>query len=138
MLDAVRAAGADIFHASARYFWIPEWERSDWGIAGWTKSMTDAPVIAVGSVGLDTDVMDNFFGKEANSTGEQGLRELLRRFKNKEFDVISVGRGQIGDPPWVRKLRDGRFSEVRIFTKKDLLGDLELEGVVSEAHAGDH
>jgi len=138
MLDAVRAAGADIFHASARYFWIPEWEGSDWGIAGWTKSMTDAPVIAVGSVGLDTDVMDNFFGKEANSTGEQGLRELLRRFKNKEFDLISVGRGQIGDPHWVRKLRDGRFSEVRMFTKKDLLGDLELEGVVSEAHAGDH
>jgi len=100
--------------------------------------MTDAPVIAVGSVGLDTDVMDNFFGKEANSTGEQGLRELLRRFKNKEFDLISVGRGQIGDPHWVRKLRDGRFSEVRMFTKKDLLGDLELEGVVSEAHAGDH
>jgi 2,4-dienoyl-CoA reductase-like NADH-dependent reductase (Old Yellow Enzyme family) len=60
------------------------------------------------------------------------LRELLRRFYNKEFEIISVGRGQIGDPHWVRKLREGRFSEVRSFTKKDLLGDLELEGVVSE------
>jgi hypothetical protein len=30
--------------------------------------MTDAPVIALGSFGLDTDVMDNFLGKEANST----------------------------------------------------------------------
>jgi 2,4-dienoyl-CoA reductase-like NADH-dependent reductase (Old Yellow Enzyme family) len=138
MLNAVRAAGADIFHASARYFWIPEWEGSDWGIAGWTKSMTDAPVIGVGSVGLDTDVMDNFFGKEANSTGEAGLRELLRRFNNQEFDLISVGRGLIGDPHWVRKLREGRFSEVRMFTKKDLLGDFELEGIVSEAHASDH
>jgi 2,4-dienoyl-CoA reductase-like NADH-dependent reductase (Old Yellow Enzyme family) len=129
MLNAVRAAGADIFHASARYFWVPEWEGSDWGIAGWTKSITDAPVIAVGSVGLDTDVMDNFFGKEANSTGEAGLRELLRRFHNGEFDLISVGRGQIGDPQWVTKVREGRFSEVRLFTKKDLLGDLELDGV---------
>jgi 2,4-dienoyl-CoA reductase-like NADH-dependent reductase (Old Yellow Enzyme family) len=138
MLNAIRAAGADIIHASARYFWIPEWEGSDWGIAGWTKSMTDAPVIGVGSVGLDTDVMDNFFGKEANSTGEAGLSELLRRFNNREFDLISVGRGLIGDPHWVRKLRAGRFSEVRMFTKKDLLGDFELEGVVSEAHAGDH
>jgi len=138
MLNAIRAAGADIIHASARYFWIPEWEGSDWGIAGWTKSMTDAPVIGVGSVGLDTDVMDNFFGKEANSTGEAGLSELLRRFNNREFDLISVGRGLIGDPHWVRKLRAGRFSEVRMFTKKDLLGDFELEGVVSEAHAADH
>ena len=99
--------------------------------------MTDAPVIAVGSVGVDTDVMDNFFGKEASSTGESGVRELLRRFNNKEFDLISVGRGQIGDPHWVKKLREGRFSEVRMFTKKDLIGDLQLEGVVSEAHAGE-
>jgi 2,4-dienoyl-CoA reductase-like NADH-dependent reductase (Old Yellow Enzyme family) len=99
--------------------------------------MTDAPVIAVGSVGVDTDVMDNFFGKEARSTGEAGLRELLRRFQNREFDLISVGRGQIGDPHWVRKVRDGRLSELRMFTKKDLIGDLEFEGIVSEAHAGD-
>ena len=138
MLDAVRAAGADMFHASARYFWVPEWEGSDWGIAGWTKSMTDAPVIAVGSVGVDTDVMDNFFGKEAASTGEAGLTELLRRFNNHEFDLISVGRGQIGDPQWVKKFREGRFDEVRMFTKKDLLGDLQLEGVVSDAHANDN
>jgi hypothetical protein len=38
----------------------------------------------------------------------------------------------------VCKLREGRFSEVRMFTKKDLVGDLELEGIVREAHAGDH
>ncbi len=75
--------------------------------------MTDALVIAVGSVGLDTDMMDNFFGKEAKSTGEAGLRELLRRFDNREFDPISVGRSLIGDPDWVNKVRDGRFSEIR-------------------------
>jgi hypothetical protein len=97
MLAILRAAGVDVFHASARYFWVPEWPDSDLGIAGWTKSLTDAPVIAVGSVGLDTDVMDNFFGKEAKSTGETGLRELLRRFNNREFDLISVGRSLIGD-----------------------------------------
>src|SRR5581483_1547378 len=57
MLDALRAAGADYFHASARRFWTPEWPGSDLGIAGWTKSLTDRPVIAVGSVGLDIDVM---------------------------------------------------------------------------------
>jgi 2,4-dienoyl-CoA reductase-like NADH-dependent reductase (Old Yellow Enzyme family) len=137
MLAILRAAGVDVFHASARYFWIPEWQGSDLGIAGWTKSMTDAPVIAVGSVGLDTDVMDNFFGKEAKSTGEAGLSELLRRFNNREFDLISVGRSLIGDPEWVNKVRDGRLSQVRMFTKQDVLGDLEIEGFVAEAHAGE-
>ncbi|SRR5579885_1695399 len=135
MLTILRAAGVDVFHASARYFWAPEWPESDLGIAGWTKSMTDAPVIAVGSVGLDTDVMDNFFGKEARSAGEAGLMELLRRFQNKEFDLISVGRSLIGDAEWVNKVRDRRLSEIRMFTKRDLLGDLEIEGFVAEAHA---
>ena len=136
MLTILRAAGVDVFHASARYFWVPEWPESarDWGIAGWTKSMTDAPVIAVGSVGLDTDVMDNFFGKEAKSTGEAGLRELMRRFNNREFDLVSVGRSLIGDAEWVNKVRDGRLSQVRMFTKRDVIGDLEVEGFVAEAH----
>jgi 2,4-dienoyl-CoA reductase-like NADH-dependent reductase (Old Yellow Enzyme family) len=135
MLSILRAAGVDVFHASARYFWIPEWPDSDLGVAGWTKSMTDAPVIAVGSVGLDTDVMDNFFGKEAKSTGEAGLQELLRRFNNGEFDLISVGRSLIGDAQWVNKVRDGRVSEIRMFTKRDLIGDLEFEGFVADAHS---
>ncbi len=102
--------------------WVPEWPDSDLGMASSTKSMTDAPVIAVGSVGLDTDVMDNFFGKEAKSTGEEGLRELLRRFNNREFDLISVGRSLIGDPEWVNKVRDGRFSELRMFRFADQSG----------------
>ena len=138
MLAELRGAGADIFHASARRFWIPEWPDSDLGIAGWTKSLTDAPVIAVGSVGLDTDVMENFFGKEAKSTGEAGFRELLRRFNQREFDLVSVGRGHIGDPDWVKKVAEGSFADIRLFTKKDVLGDLEVEGFVEEAHRASH
>ncbi|MGB6942116.1 MAG: hypothetical protein WBE37_06965 [Bryobacteraceae bacterium] len=134
MLSELRSAGVDLFHASARRFWIPEWPGADLGIAGWTKSFTDAPVIGVGSVGLDTDVMENFFGNEAQATGEPGFSELLRGFGNREFDLISVGRGQIGDPDWVNKVRAGRYDDIRLFTKKDLIGDLELEGFVSEAH----
>jgi 2,4-dienoyl-CoA reductase-like NADH-dependent reductase (Old Yellow Enzyme family) len=137
MLTVLRAAGVDVFHASARYFWVPEWPDSDLGLAGWTKSMTDAPVIGVGSVGLDTDVMDNFFGKEAKSTGEGGLQELLRRFNNHEFDLISVGRSLISDAEWVNKVRDGRLSQISMFTKKDVIGDLEVEGFVAESQAHD-
>jgi 2,4-dienoyl-CoA reductase-like NADH-dependent reductase (Old Yellow Enzyme family) len=139
MLTELRTSGVDIFHASARRFWIPEWPNSDLGLAGWTKSLTDAPVIAVGSVGLDIDVMENFFGKEAQPTGETGLRELLRRFNNAEFDMVAVGRGHIGDPDWVNKVAQGQYDDLRLFTKKDLLGDLEIEGSFQEeAHRGDH
>ncbi len=135
MLDILRAAGVDVFHASARRFWIPEWDGSDLGIAGWAKRLTDVPVIAVGSVGLDIDVMENFFGAEAKSTGEEGLRELVRRFGNGEFDLISVGRGHIGDQGIINKMREGRLSDIRGFTRKDVLGDLELEGGIQfETH----
>jgi len=135
MLKILRSCGVDVFHASARRFWVPEWPESDLGIAGWTKSLTDAPVIAVGSVGLDVDVMENFFGREARSTGEEGLRELLRRFTNGEFDLIAVGRGHIGDQGIVNKLRTGRIEDIRGFTRKDVLGELEIAGSIQfEAH----
>lgn len=133
MLGTLRAAGVDIFHASARRFWTPEWPDSPLGIAGWTKKLTDAVVIAVGSVGLDVDVMDNFFGKEARSTGAAGLHELVRRFGNHEFDLISVGRSLIGDPEWIQKVRQGRFGDIKMFTKKDLLGDMELTDFNADA-----
>ena len=137
MLDILKAAGVDVFHASARRFWVPEWDHSDLGIAGWSKRLTDKPVIAVGSVGLDIDVMENFFGQEAQATGEEGLAELVRRFGNGEFDLISVGRGHIGDQGIINKMREGRLSDIRGFTRKDVLGDLELEGGIQfEAHTG--
>jgi 2,4-dienoyl-CoA reductase-like NADH-dependent reductase (Old Yellow Enzyme family) len=134
MLGAMRAAGIDIFHASTRRYFVPEWSGSDLGFAGWCKSLTDAPVIAVGSVGLDVDVMDNFFGKEAKPTGEQGLRELVRRFNNGEFDLVSVGRSVIGDPQWVRKVQERRYGDIRPFTKDDL-GHIEWDiSHIEEAH----
>jgi 2,4-dienoyl-CoA reductase-like NADH-dependent reductase (Old Yellow Enzyme family) len=120
MLSAMQSAGIDVFHASTRRFFMPEWPGSNLGFAGWCKSLTDVPVIAVGSVGLDVDVMDNLFGKEARPTGEEGLRELVRRFENGEFDLVSVGRSVIGDPQWVRKVQERRYADIRPFSKDDL------------------
>jgi len=117
---ALRKAGVDIFHASTRRFWIPEFEGSDRGYAGWVKSTTDAAVITVGSVGLDNDIMSSLHGQNAASTGTSGLGELLRRFNNNEFDLIAVGRAALGDPDWVNKVRDGRFAELEAFDKEKL------------------
>jgi 2,4-dienoyl-CoA reductase-like NADH-dependent reductase (Old Yellow Enzyme family) len=67
-----------------------------------------------------------------------GLSELVRRFGNGEFDLISVGRGHIGDQGIVNKIREGRWDEIRSFTRKDVLGDLELEGGIQfESHSSE-
>jgi 2,4-dienoyl-CoA reductase-like NADH-dependent reductase (Old Yellow Enzyme family) len=125
-------AGIDIFHASTRRFWLPEWPDldPDLGLAGWMKRGTNAVVIAVGSVGLDIDVMTNVSGSTASSTGSEGYREMVRRFARGDFDLMAIGRGQIGDPNWVNTLRSGRLPAVRGFTKTDLLQDRELPSLV--------
>ena len=127
--SALRRSGVDIFHVSARRFWLPEWQGSDLGIAGWVKSLTDATVIAVGSVGLDTDVMESFEGHQAKSTGSAGFSELLRRFSNHEFDMVAVGRTQIADPNFTSKLRAGRIADIVSFNKDKHLS-VEHEAVV--------
>ncbi len=120
LVAILRSAGADLFHVSTRRFWVPEWAGSDLGLAGWVKSLTDAPVIAVGSVGLDTDVMATLTGEEARPTGASAIEDLVRRFQRGDFDLVSVGRSLIGDPDWVAKMRDGRVAEIRPFRRADL------------------
>ncbi|MBO0833970.1 MAG: hypothetical protein J2P28_00450, partial [Actinobacteria bacterium] len=119
LVPILRSAGVDIFHVSTRRFWTPEWEGSDLGLAGWVKSFTDAPVIAVGSIGLDIDVMATLTGQEARPTGSSRIDELLRRFERGDFDLVSVGRSQIGDPDWIAKMRSGRIPEIRPFRRDD-------------------
>jgi 2,4-dienoyl-CoA reductase-like NADH-dependent reductase (Old Yellow Enzyme family) len=119
LIPMLRSAGADIFHVSTRRFWTPEWAGSDLGLAGWVKSFTDAPVIAVGSVGLDIDVMATLTGQEARPTGARRIDELVRRFQRGDFDLVSVGRSQIGDPEWVAKMTDHRIGDIRPFRVDD-------------------
>ena len=120
LVSILRSAGADLFHVSTRRFWTPEWPGSDLGLAGWVKSFTDAPVIAVGSVGIDIDVMATLTGEEARPTGASRIEDLVRRFNRGDFDLVSVGRSQIGDPDWVAKMRDDRITDIRPFRRADV------------------
>lgn len=120
LVSILRSAGADLFHVSTRRFWTPEWEGSDLGLAGWVKSLSGAPVIAVGSVGLDVDVMATLEGEEARATGASRIEDLVRRFRRGDFDLVSVGRSQIGDPDWVAKVSDDRIGDIRPFRRTDI------------------
>jgi 2,4-dienoyl-CoA reductase-like NADH-dependent reductase (Old Yellow Enzyme family) len=134
MLSALRAAGVDIFNISVRRFWAPEWPGSGWGLAGWAKSMTDAVVMTVGSVGISIDFFDNMIGAvEAQSTRGDCLGDLVGRFEGGEFDLVGVGRSLLADPHWLRKVRDGDYETLRVFTRAALLET--IGGELPEAYS---
>jgi 2,4-dienoyl-CoA reductase-like NADH-dependent reductase (Old Yellow Enzyme family) len=120
LVDLLGTSGASVLHVSTRRFWTPEWDGSDLGLAGWVKSFTDLPVIAVGSVGLDIDVMTTLEGAEARFTGAERIEDLVRRFERGDFDLVSVGRSMMGDPQWVAKMREGRVDDIRPFRRGDV------------------
>ncbi len=110
-------AGVDIFHASTRRFWEPEFEGSDLNLAGWAKKITQKPSITVGSVGLNSTFTSSFAGKTANPTG---LNTLVDRFKKDEFDLVAVGRALLADPDWIVKMKENDYDSVQPFTKEAL------------------
>ncbi|HEX3595790.1 MAG TPA: NADH:flavin oxidoreductase [Polyangiaceae bacterium] len=106
------ASGVDVFHCSTRRFWLPEFEGSELGLAGWTKKLSGKPTILVGSVGLDQEFIGAFGGQGA---AIRSIDELVPRFEQGEFDLVAVGRALLQDPEWVEKLREGRAAEIRPF-----------------------
>jgi 2,4-dienoyl-CoA reductase-like NADH-dependent reductase (Old Yellow Enzyme family) len=109
LLAPLVEAGVDIFHCSTRRFWEPEFEGSSLNFAGWVKKLTGKPTITVGSVGLDTEFLSAFRGKDA---GTADIDDLLLRLENEEFDLVAIGRALLVDPAWAAKIRDGRLDEL--------------------------
>jgi 2,4-dienoyl-CoA reductase-like NADH-dependent reductase (Old Yellow Enzyme family) len=105
LLGALADAGADVFHASTRRYWLPEFDGSELNLAGWAKKLTGKPAITVGSVGLDEDFIKGFMGVSAAATG---LDALVERLENDEFDLVAVGRALLADPEWAAKVLAGR------------------------------
>jgi len=136
MTQAFRAAGANVLHASTRRFWEPEWPGDGRNLAGWTRAMSGLPVITVGSVGLDTDVMDVFMqGVDPGARVAPAIAELARGLHANEYDMVAVGRALIGDPDFVHKVAAGDYDAIRTFTRADL-GQLEWDtSIVEEAHS---
>ncbi len=114
-------AGVDAFHCSTRRFWEPEFAGSHLNLAGWTKKLTGKPVITVGSVTLNEDVMTSFGG--AGKAGVTSIDSLLERLDRDEFDLVAIGRSLIVNPAWPGIVRRGALSELRPFDRA-MLGEL--------------
>ncbi|WP_066969646.1 hypothetical protein [Rhizorhabdus dicambivorans] len=116
LLGTLRQAGADMFNISTRRFDRPEWPGSELSLAGWAKKLTDATILAVGSVGIKGDITDMLMHRESAPQLMASLKEAQRRFLAGEFDLLAIGRSSIADPDFVTKLQQGRFDEVRPFS----------------------
>jgi 2,4-dienoyl-CoA reductase-like NADH-dependent reductase (Old Yellow Enzyme family) len=111
-------AGVNSFHCSTRRFWDPEFAGSDLNLAGWTKKLTGKPVITVGSVTLNEDLMTSF--GTTNTAGVTGIDNLLDRLGRDEFDLVAIGRSLIVNPAWPGIVRRGALRELLPFNRSVL------------------
>jgi 2,4-dienoyl-CoA reductase-like NADH-dependent reductase (Old Yellow Enzyme family) len=127
-LSILRRAGVDLFNVSTRRFWAPEWPARDpaLGLAGWAKRFTDAPVIAVGSVGLSLDLYESIFSDaDAPHPDVHEFADLQQRFAAGHFDLVAVGRGMFADADWVSKVAAGQFARIQPWRKALIAHALE-------------
>ncbi|MGW7524813.1 NADH:flavin oxidoreductase [Streptomyces sp. NPDC054783] len=117
ILTPLAAAGVDVFHASTRRYWLPEFDGSDLNLAGWTKKLTGKQVITVGSVGLDGEFLGAFQGQGSEV---KGIDNLLDRLEADEFDMVAVGRALLQDPEWAAKVLADRFDELKPYDAASL------------------
>ncbi|MDR3664295.1 MAG: 12-oxophytodienoate reductase, partial [Mycobacterium sp.] len=99
-------AGVDALHPSTRRHYVPAFPDADpaLSLAGWTKKVTGTPVIAVGSVGLQTA----FRSEKPGQFIEPGpVDQLVEQYEAGEFDMVAIGRALLADPGWVNRLRSG-------------------------------
>jgi 2,4-dienoyl-CoA reductase-like NADH-dependent reductase (Old Yellow Enzyme family) len=113
LLVPLADAGVDIFHASQRRFWEPEFPGSDLNLAGWAKRITGKPSITVGSVGLERDMAESMMA--ASDTGVARLDRLVEMLARGDFDLVAVGRALLADAGWADKVRGGAMAEIAPF-----------------------
>jgi 2,4-dienoyl-CoA reductase-like NADH-dependent reductase (Old Yellow Enzyme family) len=120
VLVPLAEAGVDIFHASTRRFWQPEFAGSDLNLAGWARKLTGLPSITVGSVGLEGgDVIDALRGGEPVARNAP-LDEIGERLSRGEFDLVAVGRALLVDPDWPLKMKNNRNGDLMPFDRSAL------------------
>jgi 2,4-dienoyl-CoA reductase-like NADH-dependent reductase (Old Yellow Enzyme family) len=108
LLTPLAEAGVDVFHPSTRRHYVPAFPDHDatLSLAGWTRKVTGLPVVAVGSVGLETQFRSE---KQGQIIQPASVYRLVEQFDAGEFDIVAIGRALLADPAWVNRLRDGQL-----------------------------
>ena len=117
---ALRDAGVDVLHASVRDMTEPAFVGSERTLAGWTKAVSNMPVIAVGGATLGA-----WTGNDAAQP--QDPSPMARLVEEGEADLVAVGRALIANPDWCDKVSAGDWRSLRPYSG-DLLDSLEDEG----------
>lgn len=112
-------AGVDIFDVSTRKFWDSAFKGSSLSLAGWTKKLSQKPVIAVGGVGLDTEFTLDIFSKTFEDT-PKSTKLVEEKLQDQEFDLIAVGRALLGDPNWAKKIQEDQLNQIIPFSSESL------------------
>jgi 2,4-dienoyl-CoA reductase-like NADH-dependent reductase (Old Yellow Enzyme family) len=115
LVEPLVEAGLSIFHCSQRRFWQPEFPDSDLNLAGWTKKLSGLPVITVGSVGLDRDIMSTNYLEKGISAAPAALDRLEAMVDRNEVDLVAVGRALLQDPLWAQKVRLGKLDDLKSY-----------------------
>ncbi|WP_179473429.1 oxidoreductase [Mycolicibacterium vinylchloridicum] len=123
LLAPLVEAGVDVLHPSTRRHYLPAFADEDpqLSLAGWTKKLTGLPVVAVGSVGLETEFNP---GAGSGPIPPSPIDRLLDQFDAGEFDIVAVGRALLADPAWVNRVRDGKLDGFGGFDAASALGSL--------------
>jgi 2,4-dienoyl-CoA reductase-like NADH-dependent reductase (Old Yellow Enzyme family) len=103
-------AGVDIFDASTRRFWLPEFAGNDLNLAGWAHKITGKPAMTVGSVGLESPLGDP---GTLSAVTTDNLRRLIEMVERGDFQLVGVGRAMLANPDWADIVRQGRWNELR-------------------------
>lgn len=113
-LTPLADAGVDIFDASTRRFWLPEFTGSTLNLAGWAKKVTGKLAMTVGSVGLEGP-MDGLRVTEMtkSAVSSANLDAVERMVADKEVDLVGVGRILLANADWTNLVRQGAYDRLR-------------------------
>lgn len=109
-------AGVDGFHVSTRRFWDPAFPGNDLTLAGWVRRLTGLPVIAVGSVLLDSD-FKAAQGRLRGALTPQSLNWAAEAIAREEFDLIALGRALLANPDLANRVLSGDLAGLQDYDR---------------------
>ena len=113
-LQPLADAGVDMFDASTRRFWQPEFADSPLNLAGWAQELTGKPTMTVGSVSLDLPLQSRGPGvKDVAGVSAENLLRLMEMFNRGDFAVVGIGRALIANPNWPELVQRGAFDALK-------------------------